>query len=469
MPEARTQIALYRIPSLFGAIATVLLTYWAGLAFMGRRGAFLAAALMASCILLMVESRLAKTDAVLAACSAAAMGALARAYLGRGGGLLPRRTVWGFWLAVAVGILVKGPLVPMFIGLAAVTLSWRERSAHWLRALRPLEGLIVVAALVLPWFVAIAIRSGGEFFAASVGQDMIAKVGSGQERHWGPPGYYLVAFFATFWPGAILSALAAPFAFSRRREDMVAFSLAWIVPAWIIFEAVPTKLPHYVLPLYPAIAILTVVAIGRGFVGPERPGARWAALSIPFIPSALTVLFALAAFALDGTMPFLALPVLLACCGVAFFAWRLFVRSEVLKSAVAGVIAASLLSVAVFGLVQPVLRSLKLSPRLAEAARAVGCDNPLIGTVGYREPSLVFLTGTDLEMLDTGGAAADFLNGQGCRIAFVEGRFQEDFESRKTELGLAPALVTRLTGFNINSGRRLDIGVYALASGAARR
>src|ERR687889_1081149 len=79
LPEARTTIALYRIPSLLGAVAAVLLTYWAALAFLGRRGAFLSAALMAASVILMVEARLAKTDAVLLACSVAAMGGLARA------------------------------------------------------------------------------------------------------------------------------------------------------------------------------------------------------------------------------------------------------------------------------------------------------------------------------------------------------------------------------------------------------
>ena len=72
--DARTTIALYRIPSLLGAIATVLLTYWAALAFIGRRGAFLAAAFMATSIILMVEARLAKTDAALTACAVATMG-----------------------------------------------------------------------------------------------------------------------------------------------------------------------------------------------------------------------------------------------------------------------------------------------------------------------------------------------------------------------------------------------------------
>src|SRR5687768_13245197 len=67
LPDARTTIGLYRVPSLVGALATVLLTYWAALAFLARRGAFLAAALMGGSIILMVEARLAKTDAVLTA------------------------------------------------------------------------------------------------------------------------------------------------------------------------------------------------------------------------------------------------------------------------------------------------------------------------------------------------------------------------------------------------------------------
>ncbi len=64
VPEARTTIWLYRIPSLLGAIGAVLLTYWAALAFVSRRAAVLAAVMMAASILLGVEARLAKTDAM---------------------------------------------------------------------------------------------------------------------------------------------------------------------------------------------------------------------------------------------------------------------------------------------------------------------------------------------------------------------------------------------------------------------
>ncbi|PIK72250.1 glycosyl transferase, partial [Methylobacterium frigidaeris] len=81
VPGARTIIWLYRIPSLIGALATVLLSYWTALAFLPRRQALLAAALVGASVMLSAEARLAKTDALLTACAIAAMGALAQAWM----------------------------------------------------------------------------------------------------------------------------------------------------------------------------------------------------------------------------------------------------------------------------------------------------------------------------------------------------------------------------------------------------
>jgi 4-amino-4-deoxy-L-arabinose transferase-like glycosyltransferase len=462
VPEARTTIALYRIPSLLGAIATVLLTYWAGLAFFGRRGAFLTAALMATSIILMVEARLAKTDAMLAACSVAVMGGLARAYLSRGAGVLPRRALLIFWTGFALGILVKGPLVLMFAGFTAAILSYRERSWRWLLTLRPGLGAAFTLLVVLPWFVAIAVKTGGAFYSASVGHDMLGKVGTAQKYHWAPPGFYLLSFFATFWPGAILAAIAVPFAWIHRREEPVAFALAWIIPSWIVFEAVPTKLPHYTMPLFPAVAILTVMAISRHFVGPHRPAAKLATVLIPFIPIGLAVGLSAVNWSFDGMLPYRGLPLMVASSLVAIYAWWLFIKNRMVKCLWAGFISAALLSVGVFGFTQLDLRSLKLSDRLADAARNLACENPRVATLGYREPSLVFLTSTNLEMLEAGDQATAFLQGGGCRAVFVERRFEGEFRAANERSGLQPTLSTRIYGFNINSGRKLDIGVYAI-------
>jgi 4-amino-4-deoxy-L-arabinose transferase-like glycosyltransferase len=462
VPEARATIAFYRVPSLVGALASVLLTYWAALAFTTRRGAILAAALTASSILLIVEAHLAKTDAVLTACAVAVMGGLARAYLRREGAALSPAAIVLFWLGLSIGILAKGPIILMFAGLTALVLSIRERSARWLVDLRLREGIIATLVLVLPWFIAIAVKSEGGFFAASLGRDMIAKVGSAQESHWAPPGSYLIAFFATFWPGAILAAIAVPFAWMRRRDDAIAFALAWIVPSWILFEAVPTKLPHYVLPLYPAIAILAALAIVRGYVGPHRAGAKILVYLIPAIPAALAVGLVLAGLHLDGLVPLAALPFLLGSLAVAFLSARAFARGAVARAALIAAAASPLLALGVLGLAPRDLRSLKLSPRLAEVARGIGCEEPLIGSLGYREPSLVFLVGTNLELIESPLEAGVFLRNHACALVFVERRFEDQFREEAARLDVKPALTTRITGFNINSGRRLDLGAYAV-------
>ena len=465
VPEARTTIALYRLPSLFGAIATVLLSYWAALAFFGRRGAFLVAALMATCVILMVEARLAKTDAMLTACSVAVMGGLARAYLSRGAGVLPRRALLIFWVGFALGILVKGPLILMFAGLTGAILSYRERSARWLLALRPGLGAVFTLLVVLPWFVAITLKTGGAFYSEAVGHDMLGKVGTAQKYHWAPPGFYLVSFFATFWPGAILAAIAVPFAWKHRRDEPVAFALAWIVPSWLIFEAVPTKLPHYTLPLLPAIAIITVMAISRHFVGPHRPLAKTSTVLIPFIPLGLTIGLSAVSWSFDGAVPYRALPFLLVSSLAAIYAWWLFVRNRLVASLWAGFVASALLAIGVFGFAQLDLRSLKISPRLAQTVTDFPTRKVSVGTLGYREPSLVFLTGTNLAMLDSPAEASAFLKQNGCSIVFVDSRFEADFRAGNERLGQQPALSTRVSGFNINSGRRVDIGVYYTDAG----
>src|SRR5437588_476465 len=270
-------ISPYRIPSLIGAIGAVLLTYLAALAFVTRRGAFLAGLMIATCVLLNIEARLAKTDAVLLMCCVAAMGVMARAYLTQSTGRdIPWSHALVLWTALAGGILLKGPLILLVAGLAALALCIADRSARWLVRLRPLVGILWILLLVLPWFVAIMGRAGDSFLADSVGQDLFAKIFKGQETHGAPPGYYLLLFWVTFWPAAPLAAVAAPAVWRHRREPGLRFLLAWLVPCWLVFELVVTKLPHYVLPLYPAIAILIAREIERRELSNNPHLARFA-------------------------------------------------------------------------------------------------------------------------------------------------------------------------------------------------
>ncbi len=459
--QARTTIWLYRLPSLAGAVGAVLLTYWTALAFISRRGAVLAAMMMASSILLGVEARLAKTDAMLLLTVLAAMGAMARVYL-RERRSPGEATDWQmpviFWTALAAGVLLKGPLIVMFVGLAAATLAIADRSARWLLALKPLPGLAWLLLLVLPWFVAIVSRAGDSFFVASIGQDMLAKVGGSQEAHGAPPGYYFVLFWLTFWPGATLAAMATPMVWKSRREPGAQFLLAWLVPSWIVFEAVVTKLPHYVLPLYPAIAILIAGVLERGLLtdsGRLKRGTVWW-FTLPML-IAIGGIVVLIVFARQ--LGLLAWPFAAAAVIFGLFAWRLYEVDGAEKSMLRAIAAAICVAFAVYGVIFPALTTLFPSATLAAVLRDSGCERPLAAAVGYQEPSLVFLLGTATQLTD-GARAADYLRQGPCRFALLDARNERSFAQRAEAIGLRYAQGPRVEAINISTGRQLTIAVY---------
>jgi len=458
--NAHSTIWFYRIPSLIGAIGAVLLTYWTALAFVTRHAAFLAGVMVATCTLLNVEARLAKTDAVLLMCCVAAMGVMARAYLTQSTGRdIPWRHAVLLWTAIAGGILLKGPLILMVVGLAALALSTADHSARWLMRLRPLVGVLWVLLLVLPWFVAIMSRSGEEFFQESVGQDLFSKVFRGQETHGAPPGYYLALFWVTFWPAAPLAAVAGPAVWRRRREPPLRFLLAWLVPCWIAFELVVTKLPHYVLPLYPAIAILIAREIERRQLSDNPHLTRFTVIWPIFmavIPAAAvwTVLY------LRGQFAWLAWPFGAVGLIFGFYAWRLYDVEGAERSFLRAAVGTLCMIFAVLGVAVPLLRPVFPSAALAELFENVNCRNPVVAAAGFHEPSLVFLIGTRTRLVD-GSSAAEILRGGECRFAIIEGRQERAFAQRAEQIGLRYRLGRKLEGyFNINGGRQVSFAIY---------
>jgi 4-amino-4-deoxy-L-arabinose transferase-like glycosyltransferase len=462
MRDAMSRIWLYRIPSLLGAVGAVLLTYWAALAFLSRRASLLAGLMMATCILLSVEGRIAKTDACLLLTAVAVMGAMARAYLPEQRAHLQGASAWTvpaiFWTALAASVLLKGPVIPLIVFLTVLTLVIVDRSVRWILALRPIIGVAWFAVLVLPWFVAITMRAGDGFFAESVGQDLVSKLFQGQESHGAPPGYYFLLFWVTFWPAATLAGMATPAVFAGRHEPGAKFLLAWIVPTWILFELIVTKLPHYVLPLYPAIAILIAGVVGARVL-PSKSWLERGTIWWFIVPVLLGLVGLLSLIFIGRRFGFLAWPLIGASMVMGFRAWQLYTSDGVEHSLLRAVVATLLMVTAIFGLIVPSLHSVFPSVALAKILRDSGCSAPVAAAAGYGEASLVFLAGTTTVQTD-GAGAAEFLRGGECRFAFVEARQEHNVAQRADAIGLLYSSGPRLDAFNMGNGRSVTIAVY---------
>jgi 4-amino-4-deoxy-L-arabinose transferase-like glycosyltransferase len=460
---AQNDIWAYRIPSFLGALSAVLLTFWAGRAVIGRDTALIAAGLFAACLTLSMEARIAKSDAALIASIALAQGALFRLFMTPEGG--PTRGLAAlFWLGLGAGILIKGPVAPGLAVITSVVVLWRDPKRGWLKNLHWGWGIPLLLAVTLPWFIAIGIASNGEFFKASLGQDLGSKLKSGQEAHWGPPGFYFIAFWLTFWPGILfVSGGSIRALWQARRTRHILFLLAWIVPWWVMIEAIPTKLPHYALPVYPAIAM--AAALGIKSAARARLGViLWAGIAAAQIAALIALPWIAEAPYLPLTM--LAAAALAATAGLtAATSWRGYPHLALCGAIFSGF----LFYGAAFRLVLPSLKPIWISASAASAIQALkGCPSHAPGFAGFSEPSLVFLNGT--RTLLTGPAPlGEALAANTANLALVNWNRREEFEQAfQQKAGTPPRFLGCVDGIDINGKGPTRLQIYTRPDAPAR-
>lgn len=468
---AEAPIWAYRIPSALGALLAIWFTWLAGAALVGRRAAALGAALFAISMLMVAEGHIAKTDAMQCAAITAMMAGLARAFM-RHKQTPDAPARWSdmalVWVGLGVSALIKGP-VGLMVGGGAVLMLWLLGGGlGWLRKTRPALGVPLALLVFSPWAIAITVQTGGQFWYDAIWGDMLSKVTGAQEKHSGFPGYYLLLVILTLFPGSLLLIPSGWRAVQERKAPWAMFLIAWVVPAWLVFEALPTKLPHYTLPMYPAIALAIGAFLAARQAGEPDTTPRWAA----YVNLALWTLFALALAAIFTAAPnyyagsggaglmdiVFSMAVVAAAGALAVITisqtWRLFLP--------AAAVLAALAYASLFERTFAETQDLHVSPRLAEIARTRGDWDPgePIVAAGYHEPSLVFLTETAIDLAADGAAAADFLAAHPDGVALIEERQLDAFLRRAAAAGLKLDRKWTLYGFNYSRGQRVAISVF---------
>lgn len=464
-------IWVYRLISVLAATFSVLALTVIGSRMFGPSAGLIAGLGLMGILMLGFEARIAKTDATLLATALLAQGSLAAIYLGHKAGKPQGRANWLFWFAQGLALLIKGPVIAFLSLLTIAALVIFDRDRGWLRKLRPFTGLLLTLLVAAPWLVLITIKTGSEFWQESVGKDLLSKVGSGQESHGFPPGYYFLTYSVFMWPFALVALEGGLKALRRFREDpRLLFCLAWYLPYWIAIEAIPTKLPHYALPAYPAMILLmawTLTDASAATVELAR-WQQWLRKVCAFGMFGISI--GLAAIAFGITPYFL---------GYVSW-WGLLAALLVLIAARYGIGApddmdpvkriafAAAAAAAAFGVlttkVLPPLKPIWLSPEIAQRFEQLKpCPTSTLISAGYGEPSLVFLAGTRTLLTDGAGAAAALTADPACGIAVVGAAESKHFLAAVP--GGADALkeIGSIEGMNYSKGEPRALTFYTLA------
>ena len=449
---------VFRIPSLIGAVATVLLTWWTMLAFGRPRAALLAGVMVAGSGVLGLQARLSAPDAVLVAATMLAAGALARLWLADdkpASGSMPVL----FWVAIAAGLLLDGIVLPAMAAAAVLALSIERGDLIWLGRLRPAVGVVVIALAALPWLASIATLSISDAGGPDI--PFLTRIGVPFTLEAPPTTYALLAPLLA-GPAMTFVFAGTPWLVNNARRPAVFFALVWGLPLWLVAELATNKLPQYVLPAIPAIAMLAAVAVDEGAARIRGRFSQFYTSSPLVWPPVIAIAIPLAYAAAEHSFPvwgFMAFAVGGVLGPVAWFWLR---RNNGVAAVIVAIVAVAFIYLGFFGSIAPGLSSLRVAERIVAVGKAnVSCADPAFVAAGFPEESMVLMAGRGTLLTD-GGGAADFLNVRGCRIAAVDTTQISSFRQRADDLGLDLVERGRIKGVDTRKMRRMDIHLFSV-------
>jgi 4-amino-4-deoxy-L-arabinose transferase-like glycosyltransferase len=440
--------------------------------------------------------------------SAAAQG-LARHFDSHWQRYLPSSLRW--WIALyallGLAVLAKGPVgVVLPIGVLALFLlvmarqsrpesvvaihaaDWRSRVRHALKAtaiaaadcfrptrvaqvlwaLRPLTGIAVLAAVALPWYITVGLATDGQWLAGFLGKHNVNRFLQPLEGHRGTIFYHPVVVHITFFPWSVLLLLTVVTWWRRLRDDAAMrasdlFVGCWAAAYFIFFSLCRTKLPNYVLPAYPALALATGAFLDRWIANPQEVSRRLVRLALGTyvcVGVGLVVVLPIVAYILLPGEALLGLIGLIPLVGGAL-AWR-FAMHERVTAAVRNLLVMSVaFAVAIFSVGAVRVARHQTSAEFASLVRRQLEPAPDWATLNYFEPSLVFYSGRQVRRFETVDALNQFVATAHNPVLVVRDR---ELEQVRAHLPADYREIARQRRFL----RRYDVVLLARTSSVAR-
>lgn len=247
-----------RLPSALAALAVVLLTYELGRRMFGTGTGLIAGIVLVTSIQFSLLSHAATPDMLMLA-------GVMLAFLLFWHGYQYDGKLWLITTAFgsAIAVLAKGPVGVALPGLVlTLFLLSRGQFTRWFNW-RLLVGVLVFCAIALPWYVLVGSETRGAFLRGFWWNENVNRFLEPLDTHAGPLWFYPLALVIGLTPWCIF---LLPTIWNGINEVRDANSsarisqrllLIWTGTYLAFFTAAATKLPNYILPTYPAFALLT--------------------------------------------------------------------------------------------------------------------------------------------------------------------------------------------------------------------
>ena len=450
-----------RFAGVMGTAATLLLTFFIGKKLFDAKTGLWAEAILGTTLLMLFVGSSALVDGIAMPFIVGTMAI----FVGRQGEKIRAIDAGAMGVLIGLGMLAKGPLglLPVFVIIVAIWFG-RENIGGFIRNfLWVCLAVVIAAGIFLLWAIPANRAADGELYRVFLGKHIVGRALSPMEGHGGNfllyLPYYPAIMVAGFFPWVIFLPGAFSASLGKRigNTGTINILLSWIIVTVVLMTLAATKLPHYILFAWPAMAVLTgatIVASGQNVLN-ERD-RKWLRGGVWFSgPVGLGIAASLGYFTKsEGLITpglicgAITLVMTIICC-------NLQVREKfdgTAKVILAGVL---ILIIPLLFVLLPAVESIKISPYIAKAIREkTGKDVP-VAMYKYAEPTLNFYVGRNITQLRKTDDVVEWLKGTGNRVLIIP---RKDFEGIRQNMGnIAFEEIASKKGVNYSKGKEVEV------------
>jgi 4-amino-4-deoxy-L-arabinose transferase-like glycosyltransferase len=451
-----------RFFSAIGAAITCFLVFVIGIRLFDSKTALWAMGILATSVMMLTIGTLATADAVTIPFT---MGAMTLFVYGKESGMRIYQVIL-LGVALGLGILAKGPIGLMPLPVIVAYLSLNGRNLRIGKYILQVSAALVIALIVFAiWAVPVNKETGGEFLRVFIGHHVIDRALTPFEHHGGNRLLYLFYYFpviiAGFFPWTIFLPGAISALWSGRLIDQSgrALLLAWIIPIFIIMSLAATKLPHYILFIWPALALAAAGIINAAQQGKLAQAdiiwlrrGNWFFVPVAF---GLSTAFIIAPWFVQ--IPGLRLAgfstgmVLLI---ASLYACILQFRSRFASSAVTILAGIIVFEILLGNVVLPKLEYIKIPPSIARDINAKTAPDVPVASCKFNEPSLNFYIGRKIEQFSSEDAALGWIQNQKSAVLIVP---SDSFEIMRRNSSMSFNEISSKNGYNYSKGKPVKV------------